>query len=275
MKLLAPQVCGLLLVVLSSTVSCQKAQTNVPAGENRLVEQTTTELVPVPSPTLPPKQEVTLDPGWELKPKEFEDVNRRLRYSLKGRYPVVSEATDARARRLNKEIRRSIAKRYSYMMTPDPKEFRDHVRAFPKEDILETAEVDYEVMESTKGFLSIRFYDTTYSLGAAHPLQGYFTVNYLTGHGRVMKIEDVFNPRFDHLKFLSWFCTESIGVMEPWKHAVTAKPGSFESWNIKGESLVINFDRCEVTACADGARTVVIPFEEFRAHVNKRNPYFQ
>lgn len=231
-------------------------------------------LVTVPSPSSAPNLEATKDVGWEVVSREFNKVSRRFRFSITGKYPVIRLASNARARRLNQEIQRTIVARYRYMTAPNPKDLRDQIRAYPGEDILETAEFDYQLMGSAKSVLSIRFHETTYSRGSAHPLQGYFTVNYAMDSGKILGIRDVFAPKFDYLQFLSKFCAESIGVMEPWKDAVSPRLSNFKSWNITEESLLINFDRCEVSACVDGARTVVIPFKEFSAHINKRSLAF-
>src|SRR5688572_27720170 len=133
MQLPNPQINTVLLALLSCTVACQEGGTHVQLSDNRVTDQNThqpTRVAALPPPTT--MREVTLDLGWKLAPKEFRDVNRRLKYSITGQFPVVTEARDSRAQRLTQEIRRSIARRYRYITAPNPKEFREHVLFSPK-----------------------------------------------------------------------------------------------------------------------------------------------
>lgn len=257
-------------------VACQKTSMNNTIVVNQVTAQNNNESAnrtPSPSPT--PEQEITFGSGWKLSSKSFEDVNHNLKYSIKGEYPQVHNSTDSRALKLNREIKRSIAKHNKDTIAPNPRDLSEHIQAFPGEDPLETAEFSYDIVLASDDLLSIRFSDETYSSGAAHPLMDFFTVNYDVKSGKLIEVGDIFKSGFDYRQFLSQVCIEKLRVLEPYKDAVSPKRKTFPTWNILSEGILISFGKCEIDACVGGTKTVIIPYKDFKEHLNPDNAVFR
>jgi hypothetical protein len=227
-----------------------------------------------------PKLEVPAEPvtskrpeptkQWKLLTKDFVDVNKRLRYSIQGEYPVLRGLGRSRNSQFNTEIHRLISNRYADMTKPDLRELRDDIHRSPTVEIMRTAEFNYDEMAGPSGILSIRFNESTYWWPAGGGSQNYFTINYDSQTKKILKLRDLFDPKFNHLRFLSKFCSKALQVMEWWADGVSPRAENFASWNITREGLVIGFQECQVSACSVGTQEVKIPFSELKSHLNKR-----
>jgi hypothetical protein len=209
-----------------------------------------------------------------LRTQQFEAVSHKLKYSIKGEYPFLNASPYQQAIRFNREIRRKIAKQYGYAMSPDSKEFREHVRVFPKEDPLETAEFSYEILFANQELLSIRFHDITYSYGAAHPLEDYFSLNFDLKRGTVLQLASFFKSNTRYRRRLVQLCKKGLddqGVFT-YPDAVSAELRRHTEWNITRDGLVINFDRCAVASCGNGERSVTIQYDQLRDILNRNGP---
>lgn len=259
--------CWLILCIVLTTAGCNRAQDNSSLPTASPIAQSAPQTptpTPTPSPSPTPIEKMIIGHGWTLRTKQFEAVSHKLKYSIKGEYPYLHASPYHRAIRFNREIRSKIAKQYGYAMTPDPKEFREHVRAFPKEDPLETAEFSYEILFANKGLLSIRFHDIIYSYGAAHPLEDYFSLNFDLKRGTVLKLTSFFKSNTRYRRRLVELCKKGLddqGVFT-YPDAISAELRRHIEWNITREGLVINFDRCAVSACMGGEHSVIIPYHE-------------
>ena len=242
----------------------------------QIVENTPPPYRPAPYST--PANETVVGPGWTLRTKKFKEVSHRWKYSLEGQFPRIENTRDRRALKFNREIKRRIAKQYVGATQPNLKDFRDQVRAFPKEDPLETAEFDYEIMYSNDAVLSIRFHDITYSRGAAHPLESFFTLNYALTSGRIFRLKDVFKPKLRFKAKLEQLCDQKLADMRIYAlfpESMSNELRNYDEWNITSEGLVMNFDRCNVAACAYGEISIVIPYQNLRPLLNQRSPAYK
>jgi hypothetical protein len=208
--------------------------------------------------------------GWIVKPRQYRAVSHSLKYSITGEYPFIV-SRDYRAVRLNREINTRIARQYAYAMHPTRKDFYDR-GAFSNEDPLETAEFTYEILFARDGLLSIRFHDMTYSAGAAHPLENYFSLNFDLKRIAIVPISSLFRPKLHFMRRLVDLCQKRFdeeGVFT-FPDAIEAELHRHIEWNITREGLVVNFDRCSVMACAYGERAVRVPYDDFGNLLNRK-----
>jgi len=157
-------------------------------------------------------------------------------------------------------------------MRPKLKEFREQIRAFPKQDPLETAEFSYEILFASQEGLSIRFHDVIYSYGAAHPLEDYFSMNFNLKRGTVLQLATLFKSKARYRRRLVELCTKGLddqGVLTR-PDVIAAELRRHIEWNITREGLVVNFDRCAVSACMGGEHSVIIPYHDLANILNAR-----
>src|SRR5258706_4887744 len=169
---------SLMLTFVLITTGCNPGESNSRGPSvSRVVQSTPQTPTSPPSPSPAPIQDMIISHAWKLSTRQFEAVGHKLKYDIKGEYPFVHASSYHQGIRFNREIRSKIAKQYRYAMRPKLNEFREQIRAFPKQDPLETAEFSYEILFASQEGLSIRFHDVIYSYGAAHPLEDYFSMN--------------------------------------------------------------------------------------------------
>jgi hypothetical protein len=270
----------LLVGVMAGVSACRATSADVPTSTANHSQRNASQS-PGQSPTLStvPKQGAVFGNGWKLAPTKYKDVNHKWKYKIRGIYPQVINSHDPRALGFNQEVKRGIAEQFSYATAPDPKDFQISESLFLGEDPLEMADFDYEIMLATEELVSVKFNFEAYSRGAAHPVHGYFTVNYEAMSGRGLKLGDIFKPDSDYLTVISRSCAEKIGVEatkgSPWADASSPKEKNFEHWNVTKEGVVINFDQCVVWGCAGGTLTVIIPYSILREYLNPSGAVFQ
>lgn len=215
--------------------------------------------------------------GWKLTNKPFNKVDHKLKFSIEGEYPQIENSTDARALKFNLEIKSRIARQYRWMTVQDLEESRERIRAYPGEDPLDTAEFSYEVLLSTDDLLSIRFQDMTYSRGAAHSSEGFFTLNYELKTGTILRLRDIFKPKVNYRGRLEQLCKARFDKKVAdylFPDSLSRELQNHNEWNITHEGLVMNFDRCNIAPCAAGELSVVIPYQDLYDLLNQHSPVF-
>jgi hypothetical protein len=207
--------------------------------------------------------------------REYKAVDHRLRYSITGEYPYV-DARTRHARAFKHEIALKIVQQYGYATRPDWQEFQERHKLSPKQDPLQTAEFSYEILFSDENLVSIRFHDMTYSYGAAHPLESYFSVNYDLKRGAAVPIASLFRPGSRFMRRLIGLSKSKLDEQKvfTFPDAIETELSRHLEWNVTANGLVINFDRCAVAGCADGERSVLIPYDDLNDILRKHDSRF-
>src|SRR5882724_2195795 len=255
------------------TASCQRPQNaGIAPSPTPIIQTTSQTLTQSPSPSLTPVEDRILGRGLKLESEKFRTVRRQVRYDIQGEYPRIIPITDRRARRFNNEVNRKIRKHYVYMTAPKRRWLRDLIQTIPEQNPLQTAEFSYQVLTTNKDFLSVRFQDINYTYPAAHPLEDFFTVNFELKNGRVLLISSVFKRNTRYKNTIARLCEKQLTAEGLYVHAdaiLTDLHRNIE-WNVTREGLVINFDRCAISSCGDGQRSVTIPYGELENILNPR-----
>ena len=206
-------------------------------------------LPPTPSPA----------PSLVLSSQLIEEKSSEIpKYEIKLQYPMLEWGGDPRVQAFNQAAER--------IATEEMRSFKEGVQSTVNDpnvgDFPSSLEMGHTVTYSENGLISVIFKVGYYMAGAAHP--GYYshTINYDIGQGRVLALEDLFQPDATYLETLSAFSLDDLkkrGVLE-WEDGALPKPESYQNWNVTPNGLIITFDEYMVSSHAAGAQTVIVPF---------------
>lgn len=214
----------------------------------------------------PCQQHVGLGDGLRLTPKEKKENSKRLRYSIKARFPYIEE--HALAKQFNQEVAGLISKEIN-RFKEGAEELAEAFKDDPTfRDIPSSLDIDYCVHMAAHGLISILFYMYEYG-GGAHGSPDSLVLNYdLTG-AHVLSLGDLFKPSSRYLKAIADYCINSLkkrGLTHNEHIDRGASEGfeNYKSWNITPNGLLITFDPYQVASYAEGAQQVIIPFAVLR-----------
>ena len=206
-------------------------------------------------------------------PRFITSANRKLRYTIKARYPQAAGAQrDPRLVKMNQELRALINK--------DVAAFRDDFQA-PEErmGVGSSYDAGYQVTLATANLVSISFGVSTYYEGAAHGNHHTIPFNYdLTGE-RVLALKDLFKPGSNYLKLISDYSIAHLkrkfapDADEEWiQRGAGPSTENYRSWNITRRGLVVTFDPYQVVYYAAGPQEITIPYSVLRNAIDQTGP---
>lgn len=207
-------------------------------------------------------------------PRQISEANRRLRYTIKAKYPqAVGAGRDARLVKLNQELRKLITKEVS--------EFRGYFKK-PEERLGPTGsyyDSEYWVNLATNDLVSISFGVSTFGEGAAHPNHNTLVFNYDLSAGRLLNLSDLFKPNSNYLSAISIY---TIGQLKKkfapdpdteWiERGAGAKGENYKAWSLTTKGLEITFDPYQVASYAEGEHVVVIPYSVLKDLIDPKGP---
>lgn len=247
--------------------ACARQETKPPIALSRSRESPT----PIsPSPTPTPhinREELALPNGLSIKRREMNLENNKRHYKVSVAYPEIEGPPNQWSKALNREIKRLTTKTYQWLLLPPTKD--DLVQYSKWPGVFNSVDLEYDVVEASDRFLSIYFMGYHYGIGAAHSVHESFTVNYDLKTHQILSFTSLFKSKSRALKFISQKCIGELSKSLPyvtsdssWFDNLKPKTENFQSWNLTLDGLRINFDACEVAACADGDLQVEIPFDQ-------------
>ena len=207
-------------------------------------------------------------------PRQIREANRKLRYTVKARYPqALGAARDSRLTKLNQELRSLITKEVSNFKADfqEPGE-----RLGPTGSYYETA---YWATLATNDLVSLAFGVSTYGEGAAHPNHNTLVFNYDLNAGRVLKLSDLFKPNSNYLSVISSYTIkelkEKLGP-DPdtdWiERGAGASEENYQAWNLTRTGLQVTFDPYQVASYAEGEHVVIVPYSVLRNLIDPKGP---
>lgn len=222
---------------------------------------------------LPPVRQRGASP-IRFAPRQISEANRRLRYTIKAKYPQAIGATrDARLVKLNQELRSLIA--------AGVKEFKSYFNE-PQEQMGPSGssyDSAYWVTLSTPTLISLAFGISTYGEGAAHPNHNTMVFNYDLDKGRTLSLSELFKPNSNYLKLISSYTINELKkkfAPDPdldWiENGAGAKEENYKNWNLTRSGLQITFDPYQVASYAEGEHVVVIPYAVLKDMIDPQGP---
>jgi hypothetical protein len=207
-------------------------------------------------------------------PRSITSANRKLRYTIKARYPqAVGAQRDPRLIKLNQELRA--------LITKDIGGFRDDFQA-PEERMGAVGsyyDAEYWVSLSTPQLVSLTFGVSTYYEGAAHPNHHTIAFNYDLTTGRLLTLKDLFKPGSDYLQVISDYTIQALkeklgeDADEEWiQRGAGANEENYKSWNVTKTGLVVTFDPYQVVYYAAGPQEITIPYSVLRNVIDPEGP---
>jgi hypothetical protein len=209
--------------------------------------------------------------------KVIEEENSEKNYEISAFYPEIGGLADEEKQlAINEEIEKLII--YDIDLFKYSIDGWD-TEGFPElEDIKSIMGTSYGISLMTDDVISIMFYVYEYYSGAAHGLERTQAFNFDFSSGDYIMLEDLFEPDFNYLDFLSCYCVKELkeGPVETWENIEESGAGpdvnSFKSFVLTEDSIVIFFDPYIVACYAEGIVEVIIPYSEFRDHINPDGP---
>lgn len=207
-------------------------------------------------------------------PRQISEANKRLRYTIKAKYPqAVGAGQDTRLMKLNQELRKLINKEVA--------EFRSDFKT-PGERLGPTGsyyDSEYWVNLATNDLVSISFGISTFGEGAAHPNHSTHVFNYDLNAGRLLNLSDLFKPNSNYLSVISSY---TIGELKKkfapdpdveWiERGAGANEDNYKAWGLTRNGLEITFDPYQVASYAEGEHVVVVPYSVLKDLIDPSGP---
>jgi hypothetical protein len=213
-----------------------------------------------PSTSAPPMQRGA--GAVRFAPRQIQEANRKLRYTIKARYPqAIGAGRDPRLAKLNQELKQFIDKEVGGFK----KDFSaPEERMFGGESTFDSR---YLVEFATNDLVSIGFVINTYFEGAAHGNYNVIVFNYDLNSGRSLRLSDLFKPNSNYLSLISDYAIKSLrkqAAPDPDLDWIRSGAGpeekNYQSWNITRKGLEVTFNPYQVASYAEGPKVVTIPY---------------
>jgi hypothetical protein len=207
-------------------------------------------------------------------PRQLNDVNKKLRYTLKARYPqAVGAGNNPRLTKLNQALRQFIMKEVGGFK----KDFSP-----PEERMLggeSTFDARYQVVYASNDLVSVSFVINTYFEGAVHGNYSDIAFNYDLNQGRSLVLADLFKPNSNYLKPISDYAIKSLRKdlgpdpdLEWIQKGAGPEAENYQSWNLTRKGLEVTFNPYQVASYAEGPHTVVVPYSVLKDVIDPQGP---
>lgn len=214
--------------------------------------------------------------GAQLRfvPGQIREANRRLRYTIKARYPQVRGARDARMTRLNEEIRNLIVREVNGFK-------KDFQRPQERMGAGGGSYFDtvYSVELATADLVSIGFGVSSFYEGAAHPQHNTLVFNYDLKSEKRLRLSDLFKPGSNYLTVVSDYAIAALKKeLSPdpdldWiKNGAGPTEENYKNWNLTRAGLKVTFDPYQVASYAEGEHIVLIPYGALKNVIDPAGP---
>lgn len=226
--------------------------------------------IPEPAPT-PAGQIVFGRDRRKIVPEEVQLKSERLRYDVGITFPQIVGSENFQIRKLNQRMEQLAVDQYQWLLSPS-KEDLHYYRTGNHQEAFNSLYMDYRVVLATDSVLSIYFDAYSYGIGAGHPVQYSFVINYDLVSGKELKLARLFKRDSKYLEFISRYCSDKVSKEIPqdslFAEALAPIVANFESWNLTSNGIRFNFDECKLSGCAAGEHTVEIPYAEMTTILN-------
>ncbi|MDT4955253.1 MAG: hypothetical protein QOJ02_3391 [Acidobacteriota bacterium] len=206
-------------------------------------------------------------------PRFIRAANRKLRYTVKAKYPQATGVLDARLEKLNQAIKN--------LITGEVHGFTKDFHA-PEERTFSagsTFESGYSVVLATNDLVSIDFVIETYFEGAIHGNNNSLVFNYDLNLGRSLSLAELFKPNSNYLKVISDYSIKALRKQltpdpdDDWiGKGASASEENYKNWNITRRGLMITFDPYQVASFAEGPHEVVVPYSVLKNVIDPAGP---
>jgi hypothetical protein len=195
-----------------------------------------------------------------------EQINDKTeKYEIKIAYPVLSRMPENVSSAINREIK-------SYVDT-NITEFKKGVadNAIENLDYKSALQIDFEKILLNERVISYKITNYQYVAGMAHPMTVYHGLNYDLENGKMIKLEDLFNPGEAYLAVLSLMSHDIIktNLGEYYnedfvKAGLEPVPLNFSEFVLKKDGLELIFNVYQVAPYAAGVQLAEIKYADLK-----------
>ncbi len=146
-------------------------------------------------------------------------------------------------------------------------------------EIKSELKIDYEIVYLGPTIASVKFRESTYVEGDAHPLSIFWSFNYNFRDNREIVLAQLFNPESNYLRELSRISSESLKdqlkeyyLEESVEFGTSPEADNFSTFFLARDRLIIIFNAYSVAPYAAGSQRVEIPYDELIEVINREGP---
>jgi len=216
------------------------------------------------------------DPRIRFVPRLISESNRKMRYTIKARYPQATGPKGARTSQLNQAIRTLIMEEVGgFRKGFEGAETPDGPGSTPGSSFAST----YTVKLAARDLVSIYFAIDTYGEGAAHGNLNSLVFNYDLASGRQLRLVELFRPNANYLAVISNYAIRELKKQlgpdtdTDWiERGAAASEENYMAWALTRQGLEITFDPYQVASYAEGPHKVVVPYSVLRNVLDRNGP---
>lgn len=206
-------------------------------------------------------------------PTFIRTADKRLRYTVRAKYPQAIAARDGRIAKMNQAIRELITKQVNDFK-------KDLQRPEGGQGTSGSSfDSDYIVVHSANSIVSIDLPINTYFEGAAHGNHNSLVFNYDLYSGQMLTLGDLFKSNSNYGELISDYSikalTKKLGsdADRDWIRQGAAPTGeNYKNWNISRTGLKVTFDPYQVASYAAGPHEVIVPWSILKNVIDPHGP---
>ena len=147
-------------------------------------------------------------------------------------------------------------------------------------DVEEYHHVTHKIVFASDDLVSVLFYVSGYSWGAAHGYHYPLVLNYDLRRGRVLRLADLFKPGADYVPQLARYCRDDLErqlsrdmmALGDLSEEDAQKASTYRAWVLTPLGLAIIFKEYQVGPYAAGEPKVLLPYARLRDIIDPRGP---
>lgn len=210
-----------------------------------------------------------------LVSKTLHEKNAEAGYEVNATYPEVSNFRD-------KVMERQINRIIEQKVIAHVESFKSSTRESRRvdESDISTLDIGYqqEKLTSLPHILGFRLTQSYFEVGAAHPGQTTETFNFDLRTGKVITLDDLFEPQSGYLDIISAHSIRELknrlgaGAHEQIEYGARPVPENYEAFLITDSGIRIIFNQYQAAAYAAGEQEVLVPYLELFDVLSKDGP---
>jgi hypothetical protein len=217
------------------------------------------------------EQKVYFTDGISFAIRNIAENNKLKLFEIDAEYPEITGGSNPGIAKFNLQAKQIVTKSLAEFRKEMLGQTAEDLKFSKQRGISNYMDISYDVAYATNDFVSIQFYDDTFT-GGAHPNHSSFALNYDLKNGRILTLAELFQPKSNYLKALSDYSIAKLKAQaeemtdDEWlTRGAGANAENFRSWNITEKGLMITFDPYQVAAYAAGPQTVLIPYSKLKS----------
>lgn len=143
-------------------------------------------------------------------------------------------------------------------------------------------QVNYVILNKSKGIISVRLEVITYFYQSAHPNEDFITFNYDLVSGKTTSLAHLFKAKTNYLTAIANYCQKNLMLTAAFQQQLTdqswiksgagAKFANYKNWNLQTKAILISFPPYQVAAYAAGPQNILVPLTILKSFIDPKGP---